>query len=361
MTTYISIVIIILFFFIILNKKRKGTKNKGSIRKLLRDTFSTSFESSSSTKNKVVRNNNKDKKLEVYFWAAQLLDVEQSSLINIAKHTQNHYNRFNLKKRKGGFRVISAPSKMLMSIQRTINHKILSVATIHDSSKGYRENMSVLDNALPHLGRKKVLKIDLADFFGSIRRNKVIEVFTQLNYNKDQAKLLADLCLLRNRLPQGAPTSPAISNIVCFEMDIKLSKLALDNELSYSRYADDLTFSGDYITQSTYIEIDKIIKEEQLIIQRNKTQFLTENSRKIITGVSISSGKKATIPKSKKREIRKNVYFILTKGLTEHQRFINSTDPSYLKRLIGNLNFWLMIEPDNEYVRKSLEELRRIT
>lgn len=87
---------------------------------------------------------------------------------------------------------------------------------------------------------------------------------------------------------------------------------------------------------------------------------MDERRRKIITGVSISSGEKLTIPKARKREIRKNVHFILTKGLAEHQRRIGSTDPVYLKRLIGTLCYWRAIEPDNRYMSDSIAALKRL-
>ena len=91
-----------------------------------------------------------------------------------------------------------------------------------------------------------------------------------------------------------------------------------------------------------------------------KEGYLPQYKRKIITGVSISSGTKLTIPKAKKREMRKNIYFILTKGLAEHQRYIGSTDPVYLKRIIGYLHYWQSIEPDNRYVTDSIIALKRI-
>lgn len=91
-----------------------------------------------------------------------------------------------------------------------------------------------------------------------------------------------------------------------------------------------------------------------------KTRFLSGHKRKIITGVSVSSGKKMTLPKVKKREIRKNVHYVLTKGLVGHQEHIGSTDPIYLKRLLGSLCYWRSIEPDNRYVSDSITALKRL-
>ena len=104
--------------------------------------------------------------------------------------------------------------------------------------------------------------------------------------------------------------------------------------------------------------IKQIIRDEKFEPNHKKTRFINEYGRKIITGVSVSSGAKLTIPKARKREIRKNVYFILTKGLAEHQRRIGSSDPVYLKRLIGELCYWRSIEPDNAYVSDSINRLK---
>ena len=144
-------------------------------------------------------------------------------------------------------------------------------------------------------------------------------------------------------------------------MDRKLAAMAEEFGLTYSRYADDLTFSGDVFPKDQVLaRVKEIIREEKFEPYHQKTRFLNEYDRKIITGVSVSSGVKLTIPKARKREIRKNVYFILTKGLAEHQRRIGSHDPAYLKRLIGSLCYWRSIEPDNTYVSDSIATLKRL-
>jgi len=208
--------------------------------------------------------------------------------------------------------------------------------------------------------KERYLK-QIHDFFGSIKKDRVIEVFKKIGYPEKISIVLAELCCLYDALPQGAPTSPALSNIISYEMDKQIADLAYKNHLIYTRYADDITLSGDNIDKKTVTsEITDILDEESLWLNQSKTQLKTEKSRKIITGVSISSGKKLTIPKAKKRELRKNIHFILTKGLAEHQKFIGSKDPAYLKRIIGYLNFWKSIEPDNSYVLESLARLKKL-
>ena len=299
---------------------------------------------------------------EAVIWCAALLGVEVNRLEEILNNVSGHYQKFWMRKRSGGYRMISAPDKDLQAIQSTIYSRILSSVTIvHPAAVGFRCGRSVVDNAAPHLGKRYVLKMDIHDFFGSIRSPRVRQTFKKIGYPENVSKVLGALCCLHRHLPQGAPTSPALSNIVGYEMDRKLAALAAEYGLTYTRYADDLTFSGDVFPKEQIIpQVKRIIRDEKFEPNHKKTHFMNQSSRKIITGVSVASGVKLTIPKSKKREIRKNVYFILTKGLAEHQRRIGSHDPAYLKRLIGMLCYWRAIEPDNTYASDSIAALKRL-
>lgn len=299
---------------------------------------------------------------EAVAWCAGLLGVEAGRLNEILGEISAHYHQFWIRKRKGGYRIISAPDRELQSIQNTIYSRILSPVTmIHPAAVGFRCGHSVADNAAPHLGNRYVLKMDIHDFFPSIRISRVKKTFCRIGYPDNVSRVLTALCCLNRHLPQGAPTSPSLSNIVGYDMDVKLSALAAEFGLTYTRYADDLTFSGNVFPKELILpRIKQIIKEESFEPNHKKTRFMNEYGKKIITGVSVSSGVKLTIPKARKREIRKNVYFILTKGLAEHQRRIGSTDPVYLKRLIGQLCYWQSIEPDNAYVSDSIASLKRL-
>lgn len=299
---------------------------------------------------------------EAVIWCAALLGVEVNRLEEILNNVSGHYQEFWMRKRSGGYRMISAPDKDLQAIQSTIYSRILSSVTIvHPAAVGFRCGRSVVDNAAPHLGKRYVLKMDIHDFFGSIRSPRVRQTFKKIGYPENVSKVLGALCCLHRHLPQGAPTSPALSNIVGYEMDRKLAALAAEYGVTYTRYADDLTFSGDVFPKEQIIpQVKRIIRDEKFEPNHKKTHFMNQSSRKIITGVSVASGVKLTIPKSRKREIRKNVYFILTKGLAEHQRRIGSHDPAYLKRLIGMLCYWRAIEPDNTYASDSIAALKRL-
>ena len=298
---------------------------------------------------------------EAVAWCANLLGVKDENLKKILRNIPSHYHVFWMGKRNGGYRVISSPDQELKSIQDAIYHRILLSVNVHPAATGFSPRRSIADNARPHLGRKQILKTDIHRFFDSIRGPMVRGAFEKMGYPKNISKVLGALCCLYRRLPQGASTSPALSNIIAYGMDRKLSALAIEHGWVYSRYADDLTFSGDELTKELVLpRLQAIVEEEKFKLNHKKTRFMGENQRKIITGVSISSGTKLTIPKASKKEIRKNVYFILTRGLEEHQRFIGSQDPVYLKRLLGMLNYWRSIEPDNQYVSDSIKALKHL-
>ena len=298
---------------------------------------------------------------EAIKWCAGFFSLSQSEFKQILGYIPKQYKYFNMRKRCGGFRTISAPEGKLLEIQQLIYYRILQPAPCHPAATGFRQGKSIVDNVRPHLGKKQILKTDLRDFFGSIHQHRVKRAFEQIGYPAIVSEILAQLCCLQKCLPQGSPTSPALSNIIASRMDDRLVGLAKKYNLTYTRYADDLTFSGDFIPEEDFLsKLNTIVLREGFALNVKKTRFVGEGKRKIVTGVSISSGVKLTIPKAKKREIRKNVYFVLTKGVTEHQRAIGSKHPVYVKCLLGQLSYWLSVEPDNQYVRNSIKALKKL-
>ena len=202
---------------------------------------------------------------EAVIWCAALLGVEVNRLEEILNNVSGHYQEFWMRKRSGGYRMISAPDKDLQAIQSTIYSRILSSVTIvHPAAVGFRCGPAVGDNAAPHLGKRYVLKMDIHDFFGSIRSPRVRQTFKKIGYPENVSKVLGALCCLHRHLPQGAPTSPALSNIVGYEMDRKLAALAAEYGVTYTRYADDLTFSGDVFPKEQIIpQVKRIIRDEK--------------------------------------------------------------------------------------------------
>jgi RNA-directed DNA polymerase len=286
-----------------------------------------------------------------------LFGMQKNILASIVSKSSSFYYNFEIPKRNGGSRKISAPYPVLLDAQRWIYENILIQQPLHESSKGFVKNVSIVDNAKEHLNQKYLLKMDVENFFPSIKINRIISIFRNLGYTKKISYYLASICCSNNELPQGAATSPTLSNIIAKRLDYRLNGFANKFELKYTRYADDFTFSGEVLPVRLIRYIEKIVKEEGFVINSSKTKLLSDKKQKIVTGISISSGK-LTIPKKKKREVRQNIYHVLTKGLFAHQKHINSHDPIYLERLLGYLYFWYSVEPKNSFVLNSIKGLK---
>jgi hypothetical protein len=153
------------------------------------------------------------------------------------------YGRFTIPKRRGGVRVIDAPGDKLKALQRRILRRLLAPLAIRPEATGFVPGRSIVDNARPHVGQAVLINLDLADFFPSITAERVQAAWRAQGWDPDAATILTRICTLEGRLPQGAPTSPALSNLVCRRLDARLGALARALRGHYTRYADDLTFS----------------------------------------------------------------------------------------------------------------------
>ncbi|WP_128332164.1 reverse transcriptase domain-containing protein [Apibacter sp. HY039] len=293
----------------------------------------------------------------------ELLEIDnKTQLAPILLHPEEYYRTFRIPKRNGKSRLISAPFTPLYRIQKKIYEKILIHARVHSAAKGFCISTSIVHNAREHLHAKDLLKVDIRNFFPSIHQSRVVAIFRNLGYEYTLAYQLAYLCCLNGKLPQGSPASPALSNLALLRLDSKLSEIAGNRQFIYTRYADDLSFSGNILSKNELLaEISKTVQEEKLILNKKKTRFITGAKRKIITGISISSGK-LTIPKSKKREIRKVIYYIKTRGISKHLLHINSKDAEdwYLEKILGYLSFWRAVEPENAYVLQSVKYIQSL-
>ena len=236
------------------------------------------------------------------------------------------YTEFTIPKRSGGARVIHAPSEGLKALQRKILHRLLNPLPVHPSATGFVPGRSIVTNALPHVGRGAVINIDLADFFPSITRERVLKAIGALGWNKKSGTILANICTHEDRLPQGAPSSPAISNIVCRRLDARLSALTNAEGGKYTRYADDLTisfpqFGGKRRSRSRkgkesdgappdqparrriLTVIRRVIEDEGFKIQmKKKVRLQRPHQRQTATGLVVNIA--VNLPRAVRRRIR---------------------------------------------------------
>lgn len=287
---------------------------------------------------------------------SSLLGVEASYLYRVIHSPHSFYRTFSVDKNKGGRRTIQSPYPQLAYIQSWINKKILNDLEVSDASYAYRKGVSILDNANYHLHCKEFFKTDIKDFFSSISIKKVQGIFENCGYSIKLSYQLACLCCYYGTLPQGAPTSPKICNLICKGMDSHLLKVASEFSLKYTRYADDLCFSGNEVTNDFIAKVMVIISEYGFEKNPDKTFLKKSGQRKIITGLCIS-GDKVRVQKKYRREFRKKSHYLLMNKEKTFNGRNGMLDPFYLDKIIGQGNFILFIEPDNAYVNNILPKI----
>lgn len=289
---------------------------------------------------------------------AALVGVESRILFAHAADPQSFYRTYEIPKRRGGKRSITVPSPSLMAVQRWILENILNKIPLSENAHGFVKAKSVVSNAKVHLGAPVLLKMDLADFFPSISLKRVIATFMRSGYPPNVSFLLANLCCLEGRLPQGAPTSPALSNIVAKRLDRRLQGLADRHKLNYSRYADDICLSGQSIDDELFLSIPSIARSEGFLINHDKTRVAKMGQKMIICGISISNGKLA-LPRATVRHIKLTAHYVLKNGLMRHSEITGHWDPILVERLLGKLGFWLQIDPDNRAAIELKQQLEK--
>lgn len=281
------------------------------------------------------------------------LGIKKNILLKMIFAPEKFYRSFFIPKKKGGVREIFSPYPSLLTCQKWIYKNILLTINVHEKAQGFIPKRSIFSNAKPHLNTNALLKMDLKDFFPSIPINWVIKFFLDLGYAHNVSFYLASLCCIDGVLAQGAATSPYLSNILLINLDNRLDKLAEKNKLNYTRYADDLTFSGQYISHKIIHIISNIVTDYGLCINKEKTRLYTKKGQRIVTGLSVTN-EKIAIPRKMKREIKTEIYFLKKLGLLTFISRNRIKNPYFLDVILGKLNFWKQTEPDNQYVLSSI-------
>ena len=300
---------------------------------------------------------------------ADILLVQKDRLRDMVFRSEFHYSKFFIPKRAGGKREIAAPFAELDAIQRWILTEVLKSAPELKISNvvGYVRGKSTLDHVTPHLGAICLIKYDLKDFFPTIKVRHVTKIFSDLGYSIKVSRVLAGLVTMNGHLPQGASTSPQLSNIFMQNFDNDLVSLCDERGFAFTRYADDIVISGGEIL---FREIDPILEvfyKHNLVLNSSKTRFYKKpHDVRFITGLMIQDGK-VRLPKAMRRKIRSEVFALLQ----ELQNFVDGNinwksqtglvqDPVFIDRTIGKLNYWKFVDPNDPYpilMREKLEEL----
>jgi RNA-directed DNA polymerase len=271
-----------------------------------------------------------------------------------------HYHRWGIPKKTGGVRAISAPKKKLKAAQQWLFESILEKLKVDDSAHGFVAHRSVVTNALPHVKRAVVVNLDLRDFFPTITFRRVKGLFHKIGYSEAVGAVLALLCtepprveaildgkrvyvaLADRQLPQGACTSPAITNVLCRRLDRRLGGLARSLGFSYTRYADDLTFSGEDVAQTKVLlaRARRILEDEGFALHPEKTRVMRPGRRQEVTGVVVNE--KASVSRQQVKELRAILHNCAKSGLAEQNR---EGHPDFAAHLAGKVAWVKMVDP----------------
>ena len=220
---------------------------------------------------------------------ADLLGVAPQRLYALAKPLPNRYIPISIPKRKGGFRHITIPTSELKGIQRLLTRHFWSRFPISTIAHGYVRQRSTVTAATLHLGKESLLKIDLADFFPSITAGRVYGFLRSHACPKPVAWIVTNLVSHEGALPQGAPTSPMISNAICYGLDSELRNLARSWRLTVTRYSDDIAFSGSLFNWKVFSGlVAKIVERHGFLINPSKTQFATQRQGQKLLGLVVN-------------------------------------------------------------------------
>ena len=264
---------------------------------------------------------------------AQWLETStgQLRLLLYGRPVAQRYKRFTLAKRRGGRRAILAPPPDLKFLQRKLATELVKLYPLRDVVYGFAAGRSIIDNAKRHLRRRHVLNVDLSDFFPTISYARVQGLFISLGASRDAATTLAHICCHENALPQGAPTSPILSNMICAMMDRELLAFAKQYHCSYTRYVDDLTFSkktGAFPLELARLDEDDrrtiLGKELRAIIEDNgftpnpkKIWLFSRVFRQMVTGLVVN--KKINVRREWVRQLRAMIHAWKVHGLEAAQ------------------------------------------
>ena len=298
-------------------------------------------------------------------------------------HTFHRYRQFKIKKKSGGFRQITAPrTRNFMMMLSSVNELFRSMYTPSDYAMGFTDGRSVVSNASIHIGMDYVFNIDLKDFFPSINQARVWKRLQVPPFKFEQpiANILAGLCCMKESredesgskkdvyvLPQGAPTSPIITNMICDRLDYYLSRLAKRFNMNYSRYADDITFSSMHYVYGKggkfMLELERIIKEQGFTINESKTRLQRKGSRQEVTGIIVSD--KLNVTQKYVRDIRNILYMWDRYGYNvayskffpkykEEKGHVKKGNPDLVNVIDGKLMYLKMVKGEEDSVYNRL-------
>lgn len=284
------------------------------------------------------------------------LRISKKLIYSCTKFNNKFYKIYKIKKSSKGYRTISQPNSEIKAIQGWILHEVLYKVKSSEYSKGFDQGNSIVENAEVHIGNNCILNLDIKDFFDSINENDVYKLFRKIGYNNEISFLFSKICTLENRLPQGAPTSSKIANLICWNLDLRIGGFISKRGFNFSRYADDISISGlvPRSIKSIIPKIYGIIKDEGFNINYKKTRVQDLSGSRSVTGLYFYDDIFG-IGSSQKKLIRARLFNFLMK-----EEFHNEKERNYLNgwfsyiKSVDEKRFKYFV---NYYLKFKIEEL----
>ena len=274
-------------------------------------------------------------------------DDKLKLLYTISNHPEEYYEKKYIPKKDGAMRKLLVPKPVLKSIQRNILNHVFMGISVSPYATAYIPHKSLKDNSLVHVGKKIILKLDIKDFFAHIDFELLYRVLPNSVFPPSVKVLLLKLCTYEDYLPQGAPTSPYLSNLAMKNFDSYIGKYCLERKISYTRYSDDLTFSGDFSVKDLIRKVDAFLDTFGFRLNEEKTKVLRQYHRQIVTGVVVN--KKINAPKVLRKKIRQEMYYIKKYGVDEEKK----------KSMLGKINYVLSLNPNQKEFQEYKQFLNR--
>lgn len=275
--------------------------------------------------------------------------------MNIPKHNPKYGYR----------KVYKATSQLLSYTLKQLHFELSNLYKPQSCIGGFTRGRGILYNASPHINKKVVLNIDIKDFFESIPFELIVSTFVRYGFTSEIANDLAEIVTYNKVLVAGFNTSPIVANMCCEDMDAELLALCSAHQISYTRYADDLSFSGESI--ECVEDIKAIIAQYGFIINDKKTRIYRKGGPQYVTGLTVVDDTYPRIPRRMKRELRSDIYYIVKYGLESHIKYkyhldMHTLDRYYMgdlclneaRKIVGWIHFINSVEP---MVAKRLNEM----
>lgn len=281
---------------------------------------------------------------------AVLLSISKSTLYMMMNKKDYFYSTKKIPKKDGTSRTLRVPALSLKVVQKWILLEILEKITVSKYAMAFVKGKNGLrESAEWHNKNLFLLEMDISNFFGSILRDKVYDLFLSIGYDSTVAAILTELCTYDSVLPQGAVTSPCLANLICFNLDVRLNGLCRKRDIIFSRYADDLCFSSNNRVLLNKIEpiVIEILHDEGFEVNDRKTRYLSNDVKKTIVGITINN-KEIHVDKLLKRNIRTKIF-----------NAIKNNDYSDRENILGSIAFVASIEPD--YKQKIIKYIDCVT